>query len=586
MGAYLNLSKVLTLFVAFWLLLILLHFPQQPVQAFLARKAFPSGYDPTGGYIDRLVFFDYHHLETDEAFSDLQQGNVMACDFQIPLETMAELEANPNIEVQSELGSSYQHFVLRCSRFPTNMTGYRRALALALDKHLVVENAHGGYGQVMDNTIPPIYSFWTFEPQISAHYYSSDILTANATLDAAHIIDTPDSPHPGWRYYDADMSGNWTLGDKRGDYFAPDGLKIELWAHTNYEPAIQACLVLHDCMMKCGLQGEIVEYDPYTMIEMIYTYNFNLVVFNWELVPPGCPHSLYESFQTESLTNSFFFRFNNSDYNFNYSQFRHASTRLETRNWAWNCSRILLEEMPMIVTCNLETRRAYRIDHWEGYVNQCGRGSIGYNPYTFEQLRLTQDIGGPFGCYPTEYRAVLTDGPNTLTPLDTYTSSTNIVFDLIYSRLWQLDPLDPDCAPAPDLAWNWTQTPTVTSGDIQDGWKYTFHLFENITWHDGTPFTSEDVQYSLMNIHPTNRYVTDGDVAHVYRVDTPDAYTVDIYSNSTAFVDLFNMPNVLIFPKHIWAPHEVDDFRWSMNAPGNLSGTGCYRFMTWMHNQW
>jgi peptide/nickel transport system substrate-binding protein len=115
--------------------------------------------------------------------------------------------------------------------------------------------------------------------------------------------------------------------------------------------------------------------------------------------------------------------------------------------------------------------------------------------------------------------------------------------------------------------------------------KYTFHLYENITWHDGTPFTAEDVQYSLMVIYPQSPYFWEN-VASIYRVDTPDEYTVEIYSNETGYVTFTEATSVLILPKHIWSPYEVGNFTWNPGTPTDLTGTGCYQWNTRVTGQY
>jgi peptide/nickel transport system substrate-binding protein len=63
----------------------------------------------------------------------------------------------------------------------------------------------------------------------------------------------------------------------------------------------------------------------------------------------------------------------------------------------------------------------------------------------------------------------------------------NITRFMIYSRLLRLNAnLEPVYG---DLAQSWTVAP--------DGLTYTFTLKNNVRWHDGTPFTAEDVAFSL-----------------------------------------------------------------------------------------
>jgi ABC-type transport system substrate-binding protein len=244
-----------------------------------------------------------------------------------------------------------------------------------------------------------------------------------------------------------------------------------------------------------------------------------------------------------------------------------------------------MEEMPMIVCYNDEYTHAYRTDIWEGYVPQVGINRMGGQAYTYHQIRLKEDAGGPFGCIPTEYVTVLSEGMDFTNTILSSSGYTQTIMGLIYDGLWAVDPLDENLGIAPNLAYDWTITPTVAAGDIQEGLMYEFSLYENITWHDGEPFTSEDVQYSLMNIHPWGTY-TAVNMLSVYRVDTPDDYTVEIYSNNSGYMEFTRATGVQILPKHIWEPHEAGNFTWSPATPLDMTGTSAYKWVTRVTEQY
>jgi ABC-type transport system substrate-binding protein len=556
-----------------------------------ADWTYPSGYNPHAGYIDRLTFIVYPSEDIATALLALQSGNVYSYDERIPHQSVAELEANPAITVTSIPGAIYRQLTLNCARFPTNITGYRVAMSYAIDKNVVVANARGGYAQVMDNPIPLPYSFWTYEYEMPSHFYTEDIASANATLDAAHIItdasyDAAVPTDAGWRFYDANTNGVYDAGiDKRGDLAAPDGMAIELWASAGYDPAIQACLAQVEGMTKCGLHAEVVEVDFNALIAGLGSGEYNLGCFSWNINPPGDPTLLYDFFHTEGGDNSFFYRFNNSEYDYNCTQFMNAPTRLEARDWAWNCCRILMDEMPMIVCYNDEYTHAYRTDIWEGYIPQPGINCMNGNPYTLQSIRLKAAAGGPYGCFPTEYITVLSEGMDFTNTILSSSGYTQTIMGLIYDTLWRVDPLDDESAAAPNLAYNWTIEETTASGDIQDGLKYTFLLYENVTWHDGTAFTSEDVEYSMDVIHRWGTYTADN-VASIYKIETPDDYTVEIYSNNTGFVTFTQATSVQILPKHIWEPYAADNFTWSPETPLDFTGTSAYKWVTRVTGQY
>ena len=58
----------------------------------------------------------------------------------------------------------------------------------------------------------------------------------------------------------------------------------------------------------------------------------------------------------------------------------------------------------------------------------------------------------------------------------------------MYNGILQYDPMDKEKIIG-DLAEKWEMSP--------DGLVYTFYLYKGVKWHDGQPFSSEDVRYSI-----------------------------------------------------------------------------------------
>src|SRR5690606_30033793 len=72
-----------------------------------------------------------------------------------------------------------------------------------------------------------------------------------------------------------------------------------------------------------------------------------------------------------------------------------------------------------------------------------------------------------------------------------------------------------DLKPQPGLAKSWEVSP--------DGMSYTFHLNSGVKWHDGKPFTADDVVFSLAEMLPKThgraRVILAKYVASVEKVD-------------------------------------------------------------------
>ncbi len=74
----------------------------------------------------------------------------------------------------------------------------------------------------------------------------------------------------------------------------------------------------------------------------------------------------------------------------------------------------------------------------------------------------------------------------TLNPVLGNDANSATITDLIFDALIYVDPDTLDAKP--NLAASWDISP--------DGMAYTFHLKPGVTWHDGQPFTADDVKFS------------------------------------------------------------------------------------------
>ncbi|MGE0724705.1 MAG: ABC transporter substrate-binding protein [Alphaproteobacteria bacterium] len=116
----------------------------------------------------------------------------------------------------------------------------------------------------------------------------------------------------------------------------------------------------------------------------------------------------------------------------------------------------------------------------------------------------------------------------------------NNLYEALVFRNWELKYL-------PSLATSWEQTsPTV--------WR--FKLRQGVKFHDGTPFTAEDVIFSFKrNSHEQSDMRTAG--ATVEEVRKVDDQTIEIVTKGPDPVLLQNLPNVFIMSKKWSEDHKV-----------------------------
>ncbi|NDK32572.1 ABC transporter substrate-binding protein [Nesterenkonia haasae] len=84
-----------------------------------------------------------------------------------------------------------------------------------------------------------------------------------------------------------------------------------------------------------------------------------------------------------------------------------------------------------------------------------------------------------------------------------------------------------------------------------DGLEVTFHLEEGVQWHDGEPFTAEDVQFNFEEIMPLDSLGADF-VDAIEEVQTPDDHTVILQMNEPYGALLESLSLQFLLPKHIY----------------------------------
>ncbi|ARP97473.1 peptide ABC transporter substrate-binding protein [Bordetella genomosp. 13] len=134
-----------------------------------------------------------------------------------------------------------------------------------------------------------------------------------------------------------------------------------------------------------------------------------------------------------------------------------------------------------------------------------------------------------------------------------------------------------DLKPQPGLAKSWTASP--------DGLKYTFQLQEGVKWHDGKPFTADDVVFSLGEMLPKTHArakVILGNFIDKIEKEGDHTVIVTLKSPFPAFMLMFEPGFAPMMPKHVYAGTD-----YAAN-PANQKpiGTGPFMFKEWKRGQY
>ncbi|MGQ0571231.1 MAG: ABC transporter substrate-binding protein [Armatimonadota bacterium] len=128
-----------------------------------------------------------------------------------------------------------------------------------------------------------------------------------------------------------------------------------------------------------------------------------------------------------------------------------------------------------------------------------------------------------------------------------------------------------DLSMRPDLAESWTVS--------KDGLTYTFRLARNVTWHDGKPFSADDVRFTFTQVLPKTSTEWQTITQSLRAIETPDPNTVILRLKRPFAPLLVNLEATIspILPRHLYEGTDL------LTNPYNIRpvGTGPFKFDEW-----
>ena len=180
------------------------------------------------------------------------------------------------------------------------------------------------------------------------------------------------------------------------------------------------------------------------------------------------------------------------------------------------------------------------------------------------------------------------------------------VMQLSQSTLFLLDEAAEQESYLPVLAESWSFS--------EDGTLLTLNLRKDVKWHDGVPFTADDIVFQLnaicdgrlnssrygsvlINVKGAKEYyayttaLANGEAEGLEVVESVEGFTkLDDYSLTIEYAQPYagamaTLADMLFSPKHIWEPIPIEEWR---TAPelGTPIGTGPYKFVKYEQDQY
>lgn len=157
-----------------------------------------------------------------------------------------------------------------------------------------------------------------------------------------------------------------------------------------------------------------------------------------------------------------------------------------------------------------------------------------------------------------------------LIPILSSDSTSHEIASLVFNGLVKYDR---DMKVVGDLAESW---------DIsEDGLEITFHLKKGVRWHDGHPFTAEDVFFTYqLTIDPQTPTAYAGDFLRVKEVEVLDPHTIRV-TYPEPFAPALMSWGSAVLPRHLLEGKDITRVSFARHPVG----TGPYVFKEWKTGQ-
>jgi peptide/nickel transport system substrate-binding protein len=522
---------------------LMLSFLIQPISLVVVSSSIG---DLEGPYFKEIRFKIYASSEAEVA--GLLSGDVDVMDF-FEAEQIPDIEpglADGSLETAQSAEQGMWGFSFQCERYPLNLLEFRQAIAHLVDKDKYVREGLQGLGYKIETFIEsPGYGPWAATEYVT---YEFNPTLAGDILDSIGFVKGTDGKR---------------IDPETGETMRP----LVIIARTEHPHRIFSSRELAAQMDIVGIPYDLQEVPRSVASPLVFLeQNYDIYTSGWG----GGPDVdwLWDIFHSTSPPSQNYQMFKNAEVDAALDKLKFGSTYEECLEGAYEAQYLLSEQVPFIPLYakaylspyNARLKDVVDLPWWSGVTN------------SFTMTFATDKT--------QKYGSVLNVGwtsdpqqPSPMFEINWWWDT--MLNNVIYDALIQLDPTT--FTELPWLAESWESEPWTTP-EGTDGLKLTFNLRDDVMWHDGEPFTAEDVvftwNYALEQENPV--YISY--LGNLKNTETVGSYTAIAYLDTTSFWALHWLgSNIPMIPKHIWENIE-DSVTYQPIADGNLIGTGPYKF--------
>jgi len=232
----------------------------------------------------------------------------------------------------------------------------RTAMAMATNKSYIVENYYLGLAKEGSTLIPPVNSYWHYEPN-ATEKFSFDIAAANALLQSAGYIDVNGD---GTREC---TSTSYAVRERLVNESMP--LQYQMLLRREYPEEKDIAMYLESQWAQVGIDINYLIVDESTLSTMVYGYSYDTMIWYWSAdIDPN-----YQLFvQAKAAWNGWSDNmYLNEDYEENYTKSVNTLDRDQRKVFVDNCQRVNYLDAAYIILAYPYQTYAWRDDTFTGW---------------------------------------------------------------------------------------------------------------------------------------------------------------------------------------------------------------------------
>jgi len=236
----------------------------------------------------------------------------------------------------------------------------RQALAMATNKSYIVENYYLGLADIGTTCIPPINSYWHYEPTAAEKaQFAFSIAAANKLLNDS------DYPRPTGDPNGLRTVGHNSLANQKG--WAPEGttLTYQMLIRREYPEERDIGLYLQQVWRDLGVNIQLSILDEATMTQQVYAYTYDTMIWYWSAdIDPN--YQLF-SISKKAWNGWSDTKWANQSYEDNYSLAVQSMNKAQRQTYVENAERVHYLDAPYIILAYVYQTYAWRTDTFTGW---------------------------------------------------------------------------------------------------------------------------------------------------------------------------------------------------------------------------